>query len=165
MMHDLSSGAAFRRISTCRDRYQEEKMSEVTKLVYAGQLVAAHDQPAVSGGAVAIAGELIHDIGTLDELSAKYPGAQKIGGSQFLLIHGLINAHTHGKGLSDFQRGALDNTLETWRFDTYDKFIPLPTYEDVAYSAAKLLKSGVTGTMHNMLLADTTGFEKKYEDL
>ncbi|MCC6710664.1 MAG: amidohydrolase family protein [Gammaproteobacteria bacterium] len=140
-------------------------MSEVTRIVYAGQLVAAHDQPAVSGGAVAIGGELIHDIGTLDELSAKYPGAQKIGGSQFLLIPGLINAHTHGKGLSDFQRGALDNTLETWRFDTYDKFIPLPTYEDVAYSAAKLLKSGVTGTMHNMLLADTAGFEKKYEDL
>lgn len=140
-------------------------MPDVTKVVYAGQLVAAHDQPAVRGGAVAIAGEVIHDIGTIDELSAKYPGAQKIGGNQFLLIPGLINAHTHGKGLSDFQRGALDNTLETWRFDTYDKFIPLPTYEDVAYSAAKLLKSGVTGTMHNMLLADTTGFERKYEDL
>jgi cytosine/adenosine deaminase-related metal-dependent hydrolase len=129
-------------------------MSEVTILVRAGQLVAAHDQPVVSD-----------DIGTYDELAAKYPDAKTIGGQRFLLIPGLINAHTHGKGLSDFQRGALDNTLETWRFDTYDKFIPLPTYEDVAYSAARLLKCGVTGTMHNMLLPDTTGFEKKYDDL
>lgn len=140
-------------------------MSKVTKLVYGGQLVAAHDQPVVPGGAVAIAGELVQEIGTIDELSARYPDAEKIGGDQFLLIPGLINSHTHGKGLSDFQRGALDNTLETWRFDTYDKFVPLPTYEDVAYSAAKLLKSGVTGTMHNMLLADTTGYEEKYDDL
>lgn len=140
-------------------------MSEVTILVRAGQLVAAHDQPAVSDGAVAVAGEFIHDIGTYDELSAKYPGAKTIGGQPFLLIPGLINAHTHGKGLSDFQRGALDNTLETWRFDTYNKFIPLPTYEDVAYSVARLLKCGVTGTMHNMLLPNTTGFEEKYDDL
>ncbi|HEA66001.1 MAG TPA: hypothetical protein ENI07_04140 [Desulfobacterales bacterium] len=140
-------------------------MLEVTILVHAGQLVAAHDQPAVVNGAVAIAGEFIHDIGPYAELATRYPDAKIIGGKQFLCIPGLINAHTHGKGLSDFQRGALDNTLETWRFDTYDKFIPLPTYEDVAYSAARLLRSGVTGTMHNMLLPDTTGYEKKYEDL
>lgn len=140
-------------------------MPKVTKLIYGGQLVAAHDQPAVPDGAVAIAGEVIHEIGTIDDLSAKYPDAPRIGGKQFLLIPGLINAHTHGKGLSDFQRGALDNTLETWRFETYDKFIPLPTYEDVAYSAAKLLKSGVTGTMHNMILADATNFERDYDDL
>jgi cytosine/adenosine deaminase-related metal-dependent hydrolase len=140
-------------------------MPEVTILVRAGQLVAAHDQPAVADGAIAIAGDLIHDIGPYDALAIKYPNARVIGGTKFLVIPGLINAHTHGKGLSDFQRGALDNTLETWRFDTYDKFIPLPTYEDVAYSAARLLKSGVTGTMHNMLLPDTTGYEKKYHDL
>lgn len=140
-------------------------MPEVTKIVYGGQLVAAHDQSAIPNGAVAIAGERIHEIGTIDELSARYPGAEKIGGKRFLLIPGLINAHTHGKGLSDFQRGALDNTLETWRFETYDKFIPLPTYEDVAHSAAKLLKSGVTGTMHNMILADATNFERDYDDL
>jgi cytosine/adenosine deaminase-related metal-dependent hydrolase len=140
-------------------------MPQVTKIVHAGQLVAAHDQPAIAGGAVAIAGDRVHEVGTFADLSARYPDAEKIGGDRFLLIPGLINAHTHGKGLSDFQRGALDNTLETWRFDTYDKFIPLPTYEDVAYSAIKLLKSGVTGTMHNMLLPDTTGYEQHYDDL
>ena len=140
-------------------------MPEVTILVHAGQLVAAHDQPAVADGAVAIAGEFIHDIGPYEELATRYPNAKTVGGKQFLGIPGLINAHTHGKGLSDFQRGALDNTLETWRFDTYDKFIPLPTYEDVAYSAARLLRSGVTGTMHNMLLPETTGYETEYEDL
>lgn len=140
-------------------------MPDVTKLIHAGQLVAAHDQPALADGAVAIAGETIAEIGRFAALSAKYPDAERIGGDRFLLIPGLINAHTHGKGLSDFQRGALDNTLETWRFDTYDKFLPLPTYEDVAHSAAKLLKSGVTGTMHNMLLPNTAGFEAEYDAL
>lgn len=138
-------------------------MTEVTTLIHAGHLVVAHDRPAIPNGAVAIGGESICDVGAFEEVSAKYPDAKRIGGSRFLLIPGLINGHGHGRGLSDFQRGARDNTLETWRYDTR-KYIPVPIYDDVAYSAARLLKSGVTATMHNpSSLQDPAGFAREFE--
>ena len=139
-------------------------MPNVTILVKAGQLVPAHDHPAIANGAVAVAGDRIEAVGSYADLSARYPGVQVIGGDDFLLIPGLINAHSHGKGLTDYQRGAIDNTLETWRFDTYNKFVPVSTYDDSAYSAARLLKSGVTATMHNHPLPDPTDFATKFED-
>jgi len=93
-------------------------MSEVTMLVRAGHLVPAHDQPVIHGGAVAVAGEKIEAVGAYEDLLTRYPKAERIGGDQFLLIPGLINGHGHGRGLTDFQRGALDNTLESWLLDT-----------------------------------------------
>jgi 5-methylthioadenosine/S-adenosylhomocysteine deaminase len=138
-------------------------MSEVTLLVRAGQMVPAHDKPAVANGAVAVAGEKISEVGTYDELSKQYPRAKVMGGDQFLLIPGLINGHGHGRGLTDFQRGARDNTLETWLLDTR-KYIPVSTYDDIAYSAARLLKSGVTTTMHNHILKDPAAYDAEFEE-
>jgi 5-methylthioadenosine/S-adenosylhomocysteine deaminase len=135
----------------------------VTTLVHAGRVVTAHDSPVLANGAVAICGTSIHEVGTFEELSSKYPEARVFGGDRFLLIPGLINGHSHGRGLSDFQRGARDDTLETWRFETR-KYIPVPVYDDVAYSAARLLKSGVTATMHNpSSLQDPTAFGEEFE--
>ncbi len=132
-------------------------------LVRSGVMVPVHDAPAIVSGAVAVSGETIADLGTFDELSAKYPHAQIIGGDRFLLIPGLINGHGHGRGLSSFQRGALDNTLESWIWDTR-KFKPLPIYDDVSFCAAKLLRSGVTTTMHNHLLTGAFSPEQEFED-
>lgn len=66
-----------------------------------------------------------------------------------MLIPGLINGDSHGRGLTDFQRGGLDNTLDTWLLNT-SKYIPVSTYDDVVFSATRLLKSGVTTTMDNL---------------
>ncbi|RLB33468.1 MAG: hypothetical protein DRH11_08860 [Deltaproteobacteria bacterium] len=136
--------------------------SEIT-LVRAGCLVPAHDQPAISKGAVAVSGENILDVGSYAELSKQYPAAKEIGGDQFLLIPGLINGHGHGRGLSDFQRGARDNTLESWLLETR-KYTPVSTYDDVAFSAARLLKSGVTTTMHNHILRDIVKYEQEFAE-
>jgi len=132
-------------------------------LVRSGLMVPAHDAPAIVDGAVAVSGETIGDIGTYEELAARYPDAQVMGGDQFLLIPGLINGHGHGRGLSSFQRGALDNTLESWIWDTR-KSKPLPVYDDVSYCAAKLLKSGVTTTMHNHILTGAFPPEQEFYD-
>ncbi len=139
-------------------------MADQRILVRAGQLVAAHDQAAIRNGAVVLAGETIEAIGIYDDLSKRYPQAMEIGEDRFLLIPGLVNGHSHGRGLTDFQRGALDNTLESWRFDTRN-YIPVETYDDVAFSAARLLKSGVTTTMHNHHnFKDPVAYEKEFED-
>jgi 5-methylthioadenosine/S-adenosylhomocysteine deaminase len=132
-------------------------------LVRSGLMVPAHDAAAIVDGAVAVSGETIGDIGTYEALAARYPDAQVIGGDRFLLIPGLINGHGHGRGLSSFQRGALDNTLESWIWDTR-KFKPLPVYDDVSYCAAKLLKSGVTTTVHNHILTGAFPPEQEFDD-
>jgi len=137
-------------------------MSPIT-LVRSGVMVPAHDATAIANGAVAVSGETIADIGTYEELAARYPDAHVIGGIQFLLIPGLINGHGHGRGLSSFQRGALDNNLESWIWDTRT-FKPLPVYDDVSYCAAKFLKSGVTTTMHNHILTGTLPPQQEFDD-
>ena len=136
-------------------------MADVSLLVHAGRLVAAHDLPAVVEGGVAIAGDTIREIGDFNQLAAKYRTVNKIGGPQYLLIPGLISAHGHGRGLSTFQRGTLDNTLETWIWDTRQG-PSLPVYEDTAYSACRLLKAGVTAAMHNHLPVNPADCENEY---
>jgi cytosine/adenosine deaminase-related metal-dependent hydrolase len=138
-------------------------MSEVKTIVRAGRVVPAHDKAVIHGGAVAVAGEKIEAVGSFEELSAAYPNADVIGGDDFLLMPGLINGHGHGRGLTDFQRGALDNTLESWLFDTR-KYVPVSTYDDLALSAIRLLKCGVTTTMHNHLLKNPAEFESEFNE-
>lgn len=138
-------------------------MERKTTLIKAGYVIPAHDQMVIRDGAVAVEGERVTAIGSYDELSGQFPHAEELGGAEFLLIPGLINGHSHGRGLTDFQRGALDNTLESWLLDTR-KYIPVSTYDDVAYSAVRLLKSGVTTTMHNHILKDPTAYKSEFEE-
>lgn len=138
-------------------------MPDVSMLVRAGRLVPAHDQPSIKNGAVAIAGNTIKDIGAYEKLSKQYHGIPTIGGEEFLLIPGLINGHGHGRGMSDFQRGAIDNTLESWLLSTR-KYTPISTYDDIAYSAARLMKSGVTTSMHNHLLRNPDDYEREFDE-
>lgn len=131
-------------------------------LVRAGVLVPAHDQDPIADGAVAISGDKILATGSYSDLAARYPGANELGGQRFLLIPGLVNAHSHGRGLSDFQRGALDNTLESWLLDTR-KYVPLSPADDCSLSAARLLKAGVTTTMHNHILTNPAQHQAEHE--
>ncbi len=138
-------------------------MANNVTIVRAGQLVAAYDEDTILNGAVAVTGDKITAVGNFEKLAADFPDADSIGGDDFLLIPGLINGHGNGRGLSDFQRGALDNTLESWLFDTR-KYVPVSVYDDLAMSAIRLLKSGVTTTMHNHLLKDPVAFEAEFEE-
>ena len=138
-------------------------MTDDIFLVRAGQMVTAHDQPAVRDGAVAVSGDTIKAVGSYAELSQQYPDAKEIGGERFLLIPGLINGHGHGRGLSDFQRGNLDNTLESWLWSC-GKYVPVSVYDDLAMSAVRLLKSGVTTGMHNHIFTNPAAYEAELEE-
>lgn len=137
-------------------------MSERMMLVRAGKMVPAHDLEAIDNGAAAVKGDFIEAVGGYAELKARFPQAEVMGGEKCLLIPGLINGHSHGRGLTDFQRGALDNTLESWLLDTR-RYIPVSVYDDVAFSAARLLKSGVTTTMHNHIPVNPAAFEEEHD--
>ncbi len=136
-------------------------MTDISMIVHAGRMVAAHDLPSIADGGVAVAGDTIREIGHVRELATKYPAAVRVGGDRFLLIPGLINGHGHGRGLSTFQRGVMDSGLETWIWDTR-RCPPLPIYEDVAHSACRLLKAGVTTTMHNHLAVNPADCDREY---
>ncbi len=136
-------------------------MSQNKTLVRAGWMVPAFDRPAVTDAAVVVDGSTIEAAGPYTELRAQHPEAEEIGGPGHLLIPGLVNGHSHGRGLTDFQRGALDNTLESWLLDTR-KYKPVSPYDDCALSAARLLASGVTTTMHNHILSNPADHENEH---
>jgi cytosine/adenosine deaminase-related metal-dependent hydrolase len=140
-----------------------EKMDHIDLLVRGGWVVPAHDLAAIQNGAVAVSDGKIVDIGPYEALSTRLPPPTKeIGGPPYLVIPGLINAHSHGRGLSDFQRGGLDNTLESWRLNSAT-YVPVSLYDDVAYSAIRMLRSGVTTCMHNHLMRDASDFRHQFE--
>ena len=138
-------------------------MHDVHMIVRGGFLVPDFETEAIPGGAVALSGPLVAEVGRYRDLRRKYPAAEELGGDRFLVIPGLINGHSHGRGLTSFQRGTRDDTLETWIWGTR-KQKPIPVFEDVAFSAARLLRSGVTMTMHNHIVMDPLQYEAELED-
>ena len=137
-------------------------MSETITIVKAGVMVAAHDRPALTNAAVAVKDGRIEKVGDYTEIRNQYPQAEEIGGNNYLLIPGLVNGHSHGRGLTDFQRGALDNTLESWLLETR-KYVPIEAFDDCSLSAVRLLKSGVTTTMHNHILKDMVKYDEEFD--
>ena len=62
--------------------------------------------------AVRIENNMITDSGDTKDLIKKYPEDELIGSEHDILMPGLIDAHTHGAGLSFIQRGAKLDFLE-----------------------------------------------------
>ena len=133
------------------------------KLIRGRYIIPSYDQSPIEDGCVIIKKDIIIDVGRYKNLKKKYQGIEEIGDGSQLVIPGLVNAHSHGRGISDFQRGNIDNTLETWLWSTRT-YIPISTYNDVLFSAIRLIESGVTTTMHNHILKDLVNYEKEFSD-
>ena len=72
----------------------------------------------VTDGAIAIDGGTIAAVGPYATLKAQFPDAPVLGNGRQLLMPGLIDAHSHGRGLSPIQKGVptdfLENALYDW---------------------------------------------------
>lgn len=132
-----------------------------TFLIKGKYIIPAYDQIPLEKGGVVVEGKKIIEVGRYDDLKGRFQGVEEIGNGSQLIIPGLVNAHSHGRGLSDFQRGGIDNTLETWLWSTRT-YIPISTYNDVQFSAVRLIESGVTTTMHNHILKDPIHYEEEF---
>ena len=64
-------------------------------LIGNGRLVTRDNGLYLENGAVAIEDQLIKEIGTTQELKAKYPHAEWIDANGGLIMPGLINTHNH----------------------------------------------------------------------
>ena len=61
-----------------------------------GQLITRDPEfPYLKDGAVVIDGEVIKEVGTLDDMNKKYPDAEFVDAKGGIIMPGLINAHTH----------------------------------------------------------------------
>ncbi|MCY4073462.1 MAG: amidohydrolase family protein [Chloroflexi bacterium] len=98
--------------------------------------------------AITVDGETIVDAGTLSELAARYPGADQVGGDDFVLVPAFTNAHDHGRGLGTLALGAPDSFLELW-LGHLAHLPSMPPYLAAHYSGLHLLGSGVTAVAHS----------------
>jgi 5-methylthioadenosine/S-adenosylhomocysteine deaminase len=102
----------------------------------------------IPAGAVAIADGIVVETGPFAVLAPKYPGARVLGDGTQLLLPGLVDAHSHGRGLSPIQKGVCNDFLENALFDW--AYMPvLPPELTAALCALRHLRSGCTLLHHN----------------
>jgi 5-methylthioadenosine/S-adenosylhomocysteine deaminase len=102
----------------------------------------------IQAGAVVIADGTIRETGPFAAIASKYPGTGVIGDGTQLLMPGLVDAHSHGRGLSPIQKGVRNDFLENALFDW--AYMPiLPPELTAAICALRHLRSGCTLLHHN----------------
>lgn len=117
------------------------------------------DDGCVSDGAVAVAGDRIQEVGDWAALRRRYPEAEVIGSERIAVMPGLINAHHHASGVTNFQHGFPDRLLEPWILS----LAPMRSTDRVLetlLSAANLLRSGVTSVLE---VARGVGTAERFE--
>ena len=135
-------------------------MSITSEYLVTGRYVVVSPEKVIDSGAVYVQNGNVVESGTYDELKRKYPHAPELGNSDHLVLPAFVNAHGHGKGVTDFQRGHIDDTLETWKFRNYP---PIPVSLDGQWNAIKLLEAGVTTTMHNHMPGNPQEYLEEFE--
>src|SRR6201984_3918182 len=99
-------------------------------------------------GAVAINDGIIAETGACGAIAPKYPGARVLGDGRQLVMPGLVDAHSHGRGLSPIQKGVRNDFLENALFDW--AYMPaVPPELTASLCALRHLRSGCTLLHHN----------------
>jgi len=106
-------------------------------------VIAGADDPAPRRAAILVENERIVAIGDAAALSRT---AERIELPGQVLLPGLVNAHQHGRGISNIQLGYADDILERWLFDKRRRR-PMDPYANTLLAAAQMIASGVTSTI------------------
>ena len=102
----------------------------------------------VRDGAVAIREGRVVETGTYADLKARYPSFRVVGNGRQMLMPGLVDAHSHGRGMSPIQKGVQNDFLENSLFDwAYMQLLPAELCAGMA--AYHHLRSGCTLLHHN----------------
>ena len=97
--------------------------------------------------AVRIENHRVAEVGDWTHLHTAYPDLPVIGAADALVMPGLIDAHSHGRGLSPIQKGVLYDYLENAFLD-WSSMVYLPNDLCAALSAVRHLRMGATAIHH-----------------
>jgi cytosine/adenosine deaminase-related metal-dependent hydrolase len=99
-------------------------------------------------GAIAIEGDRIVSVGLFEDLKRQNPAAKVLGNGKQLLMPGLVDAHSHGRGMSPIQKGVKNDFLENALFD-WAYMHALPAELCAGMTAYHHIRSGATLLHHN----------------
>lgn len=102
----------------------------------------------IPDGAVAIEDGLVAATGPFAAIRERYPDATVKGDGTQLLLPGIVDAHSHGRGLSPIQKGVHNDFLENALFD-WAYGAALPPELTAGLCAWRHLRSGSTTLHHN----------------
>ena len=102
----------------------------------------------IEDGGVLIEGERIAETGAFAELQARNPQARVIGDGTQLVMPGIIDAHSHGHGISRIQTGVFFDYLENMILD-WPWRVALPQELASPLTAVRHLRMGFTTVHHN----------------
>jgi len=118
-------------------------------IILAADVLLPEPDPATlqADAAVVVVGDRIAAIGALSEVRQRFPraGVENLPGC--LLMAGFINAHQHGRGVSQVQLGYAEDFLELWIASRRARG-PIDPYPITRLAAARMLENGVTTTVH-----------------
>ena len=139
----------------------------MSRIVLRGRYVVTEPEDLPSGGMIENGAVLIEDgrvafAGPAGELG-RVEGADVLGSERHLVIPGLVNAHTHGRGLMGLQTNIPDGYFEPWLLDYWVQH-PLDVYLDTLYANTRMIRSGVTQVMHSGYSRDWSRTEEEVRD-
>jgi 5-methylthioadenosine/S-adenosylhomocysteine deaminase len=102
----------------------------------------------IRDGAIAVRDGKIAASGSFAEIQRANPGAKVLGNGRQLLIPGLVDAHSHGRGMSPIQKGVKNDFLENALFD-WAYMHQLPPELCAGMTAYHHIRSGCTLLHHN----------------
>ncbi|MDP6705789.1 MAG: amidohydrolase family protein [Alphaproteobacteria bacterium] len=122
-------------------------MTETTILVPEHLLPEADPKSLQAGTAVAVEGDRIAAIDAPAVLEGRFPTARIEALPGALLMPGFVNAHQHGRGISQLQLGYAEDFLELWISSRRARGA-LDPYPITKLAAAAMLENGVTTAVH-----------------
>ena len=134
-------------------------------MIMRGQYVVTQASKGESGilrdGAIHIVGDCIHEVGSFEQMRRRYPREKVLGNGKQLLMPGLVDAHTHGAGLSFVQRGVEYDYLEKALLD-FECTMSLSPSVNSQLNAVRHLRNGCTTLHQNNWTMPL--YEKEVED-
>ncbi len=131
-------------------------------IVQAGN--AAASTTVITDGAVFQRNGVIEAVGPYSAVKAAQQADEELGGPGYLVFPGLVNCHHHGRGVSTFQMGTCDDSLETWMLAGWGRR-PYDHYLMTAYTAIQMLESGTTTVMYNHPQTPVAGLEEDVDQI
>ncbi|MEH6719612.1 MAG: amidohydrolase family protein [Aurantimonas endophytica] len=117
------------------------------KILAADHILPAAGSAWIEGGALVIDDGQIRDSGSRAAVVARWPQVPVTDLGRAAILPGFVNAHQHGRGLSQMLLGYADDALEPW-IAGRRRHGPPDIYAVTRLAAEEMLANGVTSTLH-----------------